>query len=199
MLPDYPDYKSLLISRLLDWMKREMARHEPILGAVSHFKMHEGVAGTIKRSDGSSFEFELHEASSVIELSREEMRRPNLQTLFNRVSEMASEIAGQEAARMFQEIDQVVTAAGNVTDHGGRPFDKEVLLAELEKVEISFDLESGQPNGLSLFVHPSKEKEFREALAKMEQDHEFRARYAQIMDRKREEWFARESRRTLVD
>ena len=199
MMPDFPDFKAKLWEKFQDWMKQEMIRKEPLLGAVSRFSVHEGKEGETLRSDGTRTEFSLRASDADMHLTREEMRHPNLKMLLQRISEMAEKIAADQVSYMLSQIDQAVREAGNVTDAKGRPFGKDTFLEALSKVEVSFDSITGAPNAPSLLIDPSKQEEFQRALAKMESDPDFHQRYAEIMKRKREEWDARESRRVLVD
>ena len=119
MMPDFPNFKARLWETLREWMRHKMIRKEPLLGAVSRFTIHEGKGGDLHRSDGLHSEFSLQASTSDIQLSREEMRRPNLEILLERISKMAGKIAGDEVAHIIGKIDEAVREAGNVTGNSG--------------------------------------------------------------------------------
>lgn len=69
----------------------------------------------------------------------------------------------------------------------------------MAKVEWSFDPETEEPTGMSFVMHPDTAAKIIPLVKEWEQKPEFKARYEQLVERKREEWRARENRRKLVD
>ena len=67
----------------------------------------------------------------------------------------------------------------------------------LEKIYIDFD-EAGNPGQLMCPVNPELYPSIAKAIAQAEADPANERRYQAIIERKREEWYAREGNRKLV-
>lgn len=95
--------------------------------------------------------------------------------------------------QFFANLGEICDAAGQTVDAGGRPFDHDLLLEALEGVEISFN-EDSTPQMPMLVVHP----EMADRLAALppptpDQDR----RFAEMMQRKKDEFFAGRRTRQL--
>ena len=77
---------------------------------------------------------------------------------------------------------------------GGKPLSVNSLFEVLEKIDRDFD-EAGNPNELSVVAHPERLSSISKVISQAEADPN---RYQAIMERKKEEWRARESNRKLV-
>ena len=76
---------------------------------------------------------------------------------------------------------------------GGKPLSVNSLFEVLEKIDIDFD-EAGNPNELGVVVHPERFSSISRVISQVKAD----PRYQAIIERKREEWYAREGNRKLV-
>jgi hypothetical protein len=106
---------------------------------------------------------------------------------------MQSEIA----RTLFARIQEVTEETGNVVH--GKPFDFDTFLAMLEKIEIDFDEETGEPNMPTMFVSPQAAEQIRQAIPQWGGIEEYSARHRALVERKRKEWHDREADRKLAD
>ena len=103
---------------------------------------------------------------------------------------LADSLGSQRVKALLEHISEVVESNGNSIDGAGRDF-YEVAAEALETIDMSFN-EDGTPN-LSFVMHPDQIDELRNRPPTPEQE----ARFNEILERRREEWFAARRRREL--
>jgi hypothetical protein len=89
------------------------------------------------------------------------------------------------------------TASLTLVDAGGKPVSPEMLLEMIDTVQMEFGPD-GQPRH-SFVIHPDMLPAVKKIADQMENDPELKRRHAEILERQREAWAARESNRKLVD
>jgi hypothetical protein len=95
--------------------------------------------------------------------------------------------------QFFASLGEICDAAGQTVDAGGRSLDHDLLLEALEGVEITFDAE-GNPQMPTLVVHPEMADKIA-ALPPATPEQE--QRFADMMQRKKDEFIARRRSRQL--
>ena len=103
-----------------------------------------------------------------------------------------------QVARTFAKtIEQVTAKTGNVVNVTGG-FTFEHVLEMLGKIQVDFD-DKGQPARLDVVTSPDDYGKCMKVLEEASRDADCRKRWDDLMQKKREEWLARESHRKLVD
>ena len=170
------------------------------LGPVANVPMSvvfEGNKTTIIRADGSIEEMSSKEATAELKVNLADFEKMNHETVLNKIDNAAEEIAGQQAKSFYEEVGRWAEEVGNVVDADGKPFSMDLFFEGLEKVDIDFD-EAGNPSGLMCSVSPALFRSIAKAVEQAKMDPEMDKHCDEIMERKRREWRARESRRKLV-
>jgi hypothetical protein len=96
------------------------------------------------------------------------------------------------ADEFFKGLGEITNAVGTSLDAGGEPFSFDMLNDILEKLHIQFD-EEGEPILPTLVMHPK----MAERIGNMKPTPEQEKRYAEIIERKRAEHYAKKRTRRL--
>lgn len=199
MLPDFPRVKSDLSKLVARRLRRATKLGDPIIAMIGESFQHEGDGMIYSTVEGHQKEVHYRKIESSFSISRDEIKSLTVADIVQRIDAAAQELSGQMARAMFTAIEQSSKEAGTEIDHGGKPFSPEVLFEALEKMSIDFDEETGQPLMPSFVVSPKLAAKIRGKLPEWEKNEGYKKRHADIMKRKYQEWYARESNRKLVD
>jgi hypothetical protein len=197
MLPDFPKTKSEISKLLSARVRRKTEQNSFFASLPRAFTQHEGnVYSYPQEGFGTITEgFEHFEVPLKVEI--DELRTLVGDRLLEKVDSIAEEMARKTSEHGYRVLDQATQKAGTHIDAEGKPFDSEMFLAVLERVELSFGAD-GKPD-LVLLMHPVMAEALREKEELWERDPAFKKRYDEIMMLKREAWLDRESDRKLVD
>ncbi len=193
MLPDFPKSKKEIRKRLalaIERMEREKA---PLLAGIKNFAQHEGTVHSYDRikADPVSEGFEEIAIPVTIELSE----MPDLigEKLAAKMDAIADELARKRMEMFRRKFTEVTREVGNAFDAQGAPLTHDMFFEMLERVDMEFG-----PDDQPMFTFnmtPGLEKVFEN----WQDDPLFRARYEELLNRKRDAWRDRESNRKLVD
>jgi len=197
MLPDYPGLKKLFRKRLLQMMQRKIDQKAPLAGRIPHYRQVEGMATSYEDHLGIVRSAEAKEVKAGFTIPRNLPPLNTVQQLFEALEAAAEDMARQSETILFRKLDESTREAGNVLDAGGRPFEPAMLLEMLEGIWIEFD-ENGRPEMPTIVLHPDLFNSIKDRLSELEADHDFMAKRAEIIARKKEDWRDRESHRKLV-
>jgi len=193
-LPLYPHLKEDLEDLLMD-MAAAAAREE--LGPFKEsprFIQHEGSRHLYSTIDGEEGETEYQELMVERTFSSSEIASLSFEDALNLVIEKGREMGAQQARYHYARLDQIVADAGTTVSG---PLTLDSFFEMLERAFISFDYE-GNPRMPTMVIHPNMTPRIQELAEEMERD-EAKARLAEIMERKREQWNEEQDRRKLVD
>jgi hypothetical protein len=197
MLPDFPKTKVEISKLLTARVRNKTLAMSPITSLPRSFIQHEGDLHSYPQEGfGTVTEgFEKFEVPVTVKIDE----LPGLvgDRLLEKMDSIAEEMARKTSAHGYRVIDQVTEKAGTHLDAGGKPFDQEMYLAMLEKIDMSFN--SDQKPDLVIVARPEMAKAIQESWSIWEKDPTFMKRYKEIMMLKREVWLDRESDRKLVD
>ena len=197
MFPDFLKTKGKLQKMLNDEMQKARLRHMGPLANVRASMIFEGSKTVVVREDNSIDEGSLENTTVKLEVKFDEVEKMNHEMVLNKINQTAEEMAGKLKKLAFEQIKKSAEEAGNVGSTGGKPLSVNALFEVLEKIDIDFD-EAGNPNELSIVAHPERLSSISRVISQVEADPETNRRYIEIMERKREEWYAREGNRKLV-
>lgn len=196
MLPDLPrlkqDMKCILDQRLQNRINERLG----VFGEIPKHFMHEGNRMRIRRANGSVEETKLKQTSGEMTLKVSEIPALTLQERIAKLDKVADEMADQMATHTMETLGEGLDKAGQVIDRKGQPFDAEAFFEVLEKVQMQFD--KSEQSNLTILLPPALTSRAKEILHLLETDKNVQKRYADIMERKREEWRDREAARKLV-
>ena len=157
----------------------------------------EGNRTVVIREDGSYEERNLEEITAELQVKFEEVEKMPHEMVLDKINGVTEEIAGKVKKSFYEGLRKLADETGNVVSADGEPFSIDLFFEVLEKIDIDFD-EAGNPKGLRFVAHPKMSSSIAKVFSQAEADPENNRRYKEIMERKREEWRARESNRKLV-
>ena len=193
MFPDFLKTKEKLQKMLDQEMQKARLSHMGPFADVPKSMIFEGDKHTVVREDNSIDEGSLESTRVKLEIKFDEVEKMNHEMVLDKINQAAEEMAGKLKKLAFEQIEKSVEEAGNVGSTGGKPLSVNSLFEVLEKIDIDFD-EAGNPNELGVVAHPERLSSISRVISQAEAD----PRYQAIIERKREEWYAREGNRKLV-
>ena len=197
MLPDFLKTKEKLHKMLHYKMMQNHISHMGPLANIPVSMIFEGNKTVTVREDGSVEERNLEEVTAELEINMAEFEKMNHEMVLDKINDVSEEMAGKSKKSLFKEIGRSAEEVGNVVSAGGEPFSIDMHFEMLEKIEIDFD-EAGNPGQIICPVNPKFFPSIAKVISQAKDDPETDRRYKAIMERKREEWRARESNRKLV-
>ena len=197
MLPDCFQVKNELRQKLDIAFRQMVNGYLGIVAEAPRSIIHEGRRTAIVRDSGAVDETQLLQASAGFEIRPDEVPNMTAAILQGRMEKAAQEMAKQMSEHFFKSISDSVEKIGNTVDGKGQGFTPELIFAVLEKIWIDFDPQ-GNPRMPTLTINPAQGPQVQRAFQSIDSNPELSARFAQLMDQKREEWRAREATRKLV-
>jgi hypothetical protein len=198
MLPDYPQFKRKL-NQVLNRRVKEI--HKAQLGPFADVRrtfLFEGNRVEFVRADGTKGEIVPGPIEASEQFSRSELKDLSQAKMIERFDAMAVRLADETKRMIFKALDDACKESGNVLDKKAADLKAEDYLMMLEKVQFDFG-KDGNPKLPSLFLHPDRMEGAMQELQRLQDDPVLSKRYEEIMNKKREEWHARESNRKLAE
>ena len=197
MFPDFLKTKEKLQKMLNDEMQKAQLRHMGPLAAVPQSMIFEGHKNVVAREDGSVDEGDMESTTVTLEVKFEEVEKMDHTMVLDKIDRAAEEMAAKVAKSFYDQLKNLADETGNVVSADGKPFSIDMYFEALEKMHIDFD-EAGNPSQLMSIVNPKLYPSIAKAIAQAEADPANERRFQAIIERKREEWYAREGNRKLV-
>ncbi|MFG1799503.1 hypothetical protein ACGFI4_04905 [Micromonospora carbonacea] len=195
-LPDYPSLKQDISAILSEVVERYRDAQLGPFARSPRMHYHEGDTADFSTVQGEVKDVEFRDFSLEQRLTLSALPTMTHEEILGIMASFGSDF-GSKVARSFHEhLGQTLEEAGQTVSIEDGPIDADFLLRVLESLEIDFD-DNGNPNPLD-FVGGSGEVR-RKILQIQSEDERFQEKSKEIMDRKREQWSARESNRKLVD
>lgn len=197
MLPDYHDLKTELAELLQRFMRHRVAAHSGFVGQIPKARVFEGHKSVIRRSAGdtSSNDFQRLSVSHSVPVA--DADRMTFGDVLQHLDQIAANMAKEMSTLAFKQLDETLEAAGQVFKAKGETMTPAVFMKVIEGIEMSFDAD-GRHRKLSLVIHPDKSAATMAMLKALDEDPEIREQYNAVIERKREQWRAREASRKLV-
>ena len=197
MFPDFLKTKEKLQKMLDDEMQKARLRHMGPLANVRASMISEGSKTVVIREDGSVDGGDLEITTVKLEVKFEEVEKMSHEMVLDKINRAAEEMASKMAKLFYEHLAKSAEEAGNVISADGEPFSIDLFFEMLEKMHIDFD-DAGNPIQLMSTVSPKLFPSIAKVIAEAKADPANDRRYKAIIERKREEWCARESNRKLV-
>jgi hypothetical protein len=195
MLPDWPIPKQAIF-KIIRRLMQARARGMSVVGGAPQQPVFEGHALSIRRADGVVDQSDFHLASGEANIPVEAVKSGRLEDMVNALMPVSTEIGAAMAKSMYQTIEAGVKSVGNELNAGGKPITAELILDALERVLVDFD--DGQPKWPTIVIHPALSDRLKAEEARFDSEPALAQRLAEITERKRGEWRAREASRVLV-
>jgi len=195
MLPDFTETKRLFSRFFRTYMRHKIRKISPY-GAVQMRYLHEGRSMKVTRADQSESTSGMEQLSASIEIKIDEIENLTFKKTIEKYDAMIADMARQQTnfvrERMTREIPESQTI-----DLQGKKFDAQAYIGLLEKMQIDF-YPDGTPHEIFIDA-PSITQERRDAVTKeFESNPELEKKLCEMMEKKKEEWHARETDRKLV-
>lgn len=197
-LPRYPALKAELERWFLDIFQAIANKELGPFADAQHLIQHEGTSWVLQREGGNRDETEYQEIAVETVLAAADIRHMNINDAVMIAVEKAKELGAAQMQYHLRTLNAAIEKSGNVVDGQGQPLTLDLLLELLEGMHVSFD-ESGNAEPLTLIVPPALAPRVRELMIEAEHNESAKARYEQIIERKRAEWSEEQDRRKLVD
>ncbi len=198
MLPDFYTLKKKLLHKVNKSLRTIIAKESGFVGTISKTQCFEGDRNKIIGSDGEVIQDKkFHEETSTFQVPLPMMDKISPNEIKQKLITMAKDMASAQSKYFFKTMNELIDDAGISVDAKGKKFSIELFLQGLEAIEIDFNAD-GTPHYPTLVMHPSMEKIAYEEIKKIEEDPEIKKRHDAILQRKRNEWIARENNRKLV-
>jgi len=193
MLPDFPQSKKEIRKKLVQLTERLEREKAPLLARIKSFAQHEGKIHSYDRIGAKPVSEGYEEMRIPLTISFNEV--PDLvgEKLVAKIDATATQLATKRMEMFRRKFDQVTREVGNALDAKGAPFTQDMFFTMLEKVDMEF----GPDNQPTITWHTTPE--LTKVYESWQGDPSFKARYEDILNRKRDAWRDRESDRKLVD
>jgi hypothetical protein len=199
MLPDFPKAKKKMSKTLEGRFRNKSRQHLGPFNQSPTRQIHEGEGKWIlKRDDGSIDDRgSLKQFGVEIEIKLDEIEKMTFEDVLKKIDAAADEMGKKVSGSFYEHINEVTKETGNVVDAKGEPFSMDKFLDVLDKVLIDFK-EDGEPELPTIVAGPELAKKITHVLSESESNPQYKARYDQIIVKKRQEWRDRENSRKLV-
>ncbi|MCA2215809.1 hypothetical protein [Jidongwangia harbinensis] len=195
-LPDYPSLKRDISSALFHVMRTYRDAQLGPFAKSPRMYYREGDRADYSTVQGDVKEVEFRELSFQQELTLSDLPTMTHDEVLGVVASIGSDFGTEVAKTFYESLGNTLEDAGQTISSQGQPIDAEFLLRVLESLEIGFD-DEGNPNPLDMV---GGSPDLRQQIVRIQnEDESFQQRAQALIDRKREQWVARESNRKLVD
>lgn len=195
MLPDYSETKRLF-SRFFQTYARRKARAISPFADVQTRYLHEGRGMKVTRADKSESNTETQQLSSEMQIKFDEIPDLTLEKAVAKYDEMILDIVRKQTGFALQRLSEDIPASQSV-DAKGKKLDAEIILEVLETIQLEF-YPDGRPHELHVVGGLFSPERLKAVDEQFQNSPELQKRHNELMERKREEWRAREASRKLV-
>lgn len=198
MLPDFPKLRIELSRKLRSDFEKQTGLRAPLVAQIKVVAQHEGKGGSYETEDGEIKRIEPQQVSVPVHSPVLSSPSFGYEDALRMVHEAAEKMARKQTKMLFSRLNEAVEEVGNSLDAQGQPLSAELILKMWETMQFDFD-EQGNPKMPTLVFNPVQKQNVEEQFRRLESEHQLRKRRREIMNRKRLDWYDRESRRKLVD
>jgi len=148
----------------------------------------------VTTDSGETVEFETTAIEASMSISWDDVAAGNVEALLTTVDEAAGVHHEELTKWVLGNLDKLTAATGNTVDGSGKSlFD--TVYEGFEKIELSFEDDGQISKSFAWVMHPDMVPKLKQMEAEMTQEQ--RQKLDELINRKREEFFARRRRRQL--
>lgn len=144
--------------------------------------------------DGVTVELEAAEVGAPIKLADEDVIAFRVEPLLASIDEAAEHHHAQLTKYFFASLDTITAATGNQVDAAGKSY-FEYMSEMYETIDMTFDDDGNISSSFVMVADPETAERMKQREAEMTADE--RRRLNELLEHKREEYFARRRRRKL--
>lgn len=197
MLPDLPAFKQALLKRRERALFELASQKAPLMDRIPTLVQHEGDRYSYQDHSGEIHHERYKPQVTPVRFSNLDSPLEQEQEVETKLEDAADQIAKQHKDLLFTTLSDVTEKAGNAISAHGRPFDITLYLDAMEGLVFDFD-DDGKPLLPTMVLHPSQMKRVEAEMKRLDTDPAIAARWAEVLQRKKEEWRVRESHRKLA-
>ena len=195
MLPDYTETKRLFGRYFQAYMRQKARAISPLTDVQTRY-LHEGRGMRVIRPDDSESNSEVQLLSSTMEVRFDEVPDLTLEKTIAKFDEIILDMVRQQTGFALGRVSAEIPSTQSI-DAKGKKLDAELILEMLEAIQLEF-YPDGHPHELHVIGSLFTEERLRAADEEFRNRPELQMRHDELMERKREEWRAREASRKLV-
>jgi hypothetical protein len=198
MLPQFPKARKQMI-KIRDakfWEGYYSA--SPILSQIRVRPQRDGRDSSFQDEQGNIQRIDYQKASVTTWLKLEEACGMTIEAFTEHSKETGFRMGSEAVRQITEKISKAAKETGNVFAYKGGPITPSLFLEILEKVIINFAVD-GTPIWPSFDPTSQADAQVQSQWPEWLEDQEFQTRLKKIIKRKREEFYAREACRRLVD
>lgn len=192
MLPDFPKIKNSIANNFNKYIRDEINKSQ-ILTNIHKKYYHEGNSFSISNESASTFSSTTCKSfEHPFELSKDEILNDGIKAFYKKAPALIKKMQEYGEQLFFKTINTTCDQSGNTVNVISKSFE-DSLLEAFEKIDVDFD-EKLNPT-INIIIPPQMLKKSQEIRA----NQEFEKKFKILLDKKREEFYARENNRKLVD
>jgi UTP-glucose-1-phosphate uridylyltransferase len=138
MLPSFPKIEALRARTNRRIIENLTAQFSPVMAQIDRHTQFEGRQTTVLRYDETIGRSPLDPVSAEVLVERVPLAEFTEQQLIKKLTRMAEQIAQGVSGMLYAEMERGTTEVGNVVHAQGQPFNEELILKAIEKMEHSF-------------------------------------------------------------
>lgn len=192
MLPDFPEIKLELADFANRYIRERIREHLGPLSAIRSVFMHEGDGSILYPDSGPGRKIRAEPSEVSTQVPNETMKAWTIEQIKVHLDGMALEMARQISRRTYDAIRAATQEAGTQNDLRGASLTAEAIIESFEKVEIPFKSD-GSPILPQLHGSEQMAERMNAEIDRLKNDAVLRARFDDMIIRKRKEWYAREA------
>lgn len=197
MLPDFPALKAEIQKTIEAGLRKRVDTGDPVFAQVKRIIQHEGGEIRYEQLGGGAVQEGFERIGAYFTVPITDVPTLVGEKLEAKLEEITQELISQSAKAFFKKMEEVCQKAGTAKDAGGKPISPEMLLDMISTAQMEFGPD-GKPTQ-SFIIHPDMLPAVKKVAEQIENDPELKRKHAEILERQREAWAARESNRKLVD
>lgn len=195
MLPDFSETKRLF-GRFFQTYARRKARAISPFADVQTRYLYEGRGMKIVRADQSESATKTQQLSSMMEIKFEEIPDLTFDKALAKYDEMILEMVRKQTGLALERLSEDLPESQSVNARG-KKLDAETILDILDTIQLEF-YPDGRPHELHVIGGLFNPKRLQAIEAEFQNNQELQKRRDELIERKKEEWRAREANRKLV-
>lgn len=195
MLPDFSETKRLF-GRFFQTYARLKARSISPFADVQTRYLHEGRGMKVVRADQSESNTKTQQFSSEMQIKFDEIPELTFEKAIAKYDEMILDMVRKQTGFALERLSEEIPKSQSV-DAKGKKLDAEIILEMLETIQLEF-YPDGRPHELHVVGGLFSPERLKVVEEQFRNSPELQKRHNELMERKREEWRAREASRKLV-
>ncbi len=197
MLPDFPALKAEVEKIATARLRARVDAGDPVLSQIKKLRQREGGQMRYQQHGGGTVQEGFERIGAQFEVSLTEVPTLVGQKFDAKMENIARELVSHLATAFFKKMGESCEMAGTSINAHGRPVSAEMFLDMISTVQMEFGPD-GKPTH-SFVIHPDMLPAVKKVAEQIENDPELKRKHAEILERQREAWAARESNRKLAD